>query len=117
MVINHAPVTATSGPNAPAALPPITVPITPAEYVALCLKASAGLAGFVCGASWNQMEYLRQFSVKDFANWCAALALLPECAGTGASAGWVTNLSQQGQGIVLTLTTQGLTLPATDPRT
>ncbi len=101
--------------------PPTTQPITAQEYATLCLKASVGSGGYVCGANWSQIEYLRALSPYAFADFCAQLAALPECkadpsTNQSATAGWIQNLSQQGQGIILTLDGKGLPIPAVDPR-
>ena len=99
----------TSAPAEPPA--PIITPVTPTEAVALCLAASAGSGGYRTGLSWNQNAYLKTMDVKELAGWLAGVAACPECTapvGTaGDSAGWLTGLSQAGQGIVLAIV-QGL---------
>jgi hypothetical protein len=131
-LLNHFSKTAvTATPVVPVSVAPVpvsvTAPITPAQYVAACLAASAGTGGYRNGASWNQIAFLKALSAKDFATWCAGLAAQPECAQkldagvvpsvlNSASAGWLVGLSQQGQGIVFTLDGQGLPIPAVDPR-
>ncbi len=105
---------ATSSGDTPPA--PIVTGISPQQYVDACLQVSKGTGGFTCGASWNQIAYLKLMDPKTFATWCAQVAALPECAGTGATLGWIQNLSAQGQGILATLGTQELPIPDVDPR-
>jgi len=94
----------------------LLVPVLAQEAVDATLKASAGTGGYHNGLSLNQINYLKALDPKMFAAWCASLAALPGCAGTGASVGWITNLSSQGQGIVLALAETGLVIPDVDPR-
>jgi hypothetical protein len=96
-------VVAASPANAPLITHPVLTPATPQE-------AAAG------ALSWQQTEYLKALDPKMLAAWCAALAALPACAGTGESVGWITNLSVAGKQIFIALVAAGVTIPDVDPR-
>lgn len=110
-------------PPAPPA--PLLTPITPAAAVAAILAASKGSPGYASNVlSWNTLAWLAS-DAKAFASWCAGVAAQPECAaaagGPSDSLGWITDLSQQGQGVLMAvnagLATAGFpTIPAVDPR-
>ena len=100
--------------------------ISPADAVKQILVASVGQVGYRCLLSWNSLAWLAQRGAKGFAEWCAQVAALPECAadpssGASASLGWITNLSTQGAGVLSALNQRLVAegfpgIPATDPR-
>ena len=95
-------------PTAPVEPPaPILTPVTPAEAVALCLKASEGTGGYRNGLSWNQLAYLRTLEPKALADFLAQVGQQPDCAAAagavGDSLGWIVGLNDAGQGILAAL--------------
>jgi hypothetical protein len=93
-------------------------PVTAAQAFQACITASAALpaGSYENGISWNAVQYLLQMTPVNFANWCSMLLQVPAAIGGTASAGWLTGLSSQGQGFLLTLAAQGVNIPAADPR-
>ena len=81
--------------------------MTPAEAVALCLKASEGTGGYRNGLSWNQLAYLRTLEPKALADFLAQVGQQPDCAAAagavGDSLGWIVGLNDAGQGILAAL--------------
>ncbi len=101
-------------------------PVTADAAWTACQTVSGpfGAAGFVCGLTWNQLEYLRELTAQAFADWCATAAALPALKGdtsgtaAGYTVGWIPSLSYAGAGFFLSLCAAAnpVTIPNTDPR-
>ena len=140
VVINHAPVTQTTGTPAASGGGFVTTtpvpagmtraadgvllePCTAAElftaFKAACVAAKLP-AGTYTNAfgSWNQMEYLRRLDAKTFAGWCVDALTVPAIGGGTASVGWLTGLSADGAGFFMSLGAQTppVVVPNVDPR-
>ena len=140
VVINHAPVTQTTGTPAasgggfvtttpvPAGmtkaadgvlLQPVTATELFTAFKAACAAASLA-AGTYTNAfgSWNQFEWLRRMDAKTFAAWCVDALTVPGIGGGTAGYGWLTGLSADGAGFFLSLGAQTppVVVPNVDPR-